>query len=175
MIRSAASFAVLAAITSVAPAQPSGAGPSAAERAMAAAAARVTDDTLKKPDAADWLMYSRTYDAQRFSPLAQIDRGNVAKLAKAWSKPLPAGSTEVIPIVHAGVMYLTTPGSRDSGSKVWALDAASGELLWEYTPANTGSTRVKALAIYGDEIFYTAPAPMGEPSPVIALDAATGA
>ena len=170
----AASFAVLIAFASAAPAQPPGADPSGGNRAAAAAAARVTDDTLQNPPPADWLMYSRTYDAQRFSPLDQINRGNVAKVAKAWSKPLPAGSTEVIPLVHAGVMYLTTPGSRDSGSKVWALDAATGDLLWEYVPPNTGSTRVKALAIYGDELFYTAPAPMGEPSPVIALDAATG-
>jgi alcohol dehydrogenase (cytochrome c) len=174
MIRSAASFVILVAFTSVASAQPAGAGPSGANRAAAAAAARVTDDVLKKPDPADRIMDSRTNDAQRFSPLDQINRGNVAKLATAWSKPLPAGSTEVIPIVHAGVMYLTTPGTRDTGSKLWALDAATGETLWEYVPPNTGSTRVKALAIWGDEIFYTAPAPMGEPSPVIALDAATG-
>ncbi|HZF30576.1 MAG TPA: PQQ-binding-like beta-propeller repeat protein [Gammaproteobacteria bacterium] len=173
-MRLVASLAVFAVFAGGAAAQPSGSGPSGAERARAAASVRVTDAMLAKPDPADWLMYSRTYDAQRFSPLDQIDRGDVGKLAKAWSKPLPAGSTEGIPIVHAGVMYLTTPGSRDSGSKVWALDAATGELLWEYVPPNTGSTRVKALAIYGDAIFYTAPAPMGEPSPVIALDAATG-
>ena len=72
-------------------------------------------------------------------------------------------------------MYLTTPGSRDGGSRVVALDATTGETLWEYVPPNTASSRVKALAIYGDMIYYTAPAPSGEPNPVIALDAATGA
>ena len=71
-------------------------------------------------------------------------------------------------------MYLTTPGSRDGGSRVVALDAATGETLWEYVPPNTASSRIKALAIYGDMIYYTAPAPSGEPNPVIALDAATG-
>ncbi len=44
----------------------------------------------------------------------------------------------------------------------------------EYVPPNTASSRIKALAIYGDMIYYTAPAPAGEPNPVIALDAATG-
>ena len=111
----------------------------------------VTAEILKKPDPADWLMYSRTYDAQRFSPLAQIDRGNVGTLQRAWTKELPSGPVEAIPLVYRGVMYLLTPGGRDSGS------------------------RIKALAIYEDMIYYTAPAPAAnEPSPVIALDASTG-
>jgi alcohol dehydrogenase (cytochrome c) len=135
----------------------------------------VTDDVLKSPDPADWLMYSRTYDAQRFSPLDQINRGNVARLERVWTKPLAAGPLEIIPIVHRGIMYLTTPGGRDGASRVWALDAATGELLWEYAPAGTATSRVKALAIYGDMIYYTAPAATGEPSPIVALDAATGA
>ena len=138
------------------------------------AASPVTDAMLRNPDSADWLMYSRTYDAQRFSPLDEINRDNVGRLQRAWSKRLPDGALEVIPLVHRGVMYLTTPGTRDSGSRVWALDAATGELLWEYVPPNLASSRLKALAIYGDLIYYTAPAPAGEPSPLIALDAATG-
>jgi alcohol dehydrogenase (cytochrome c) len=135
----------------------------------------VTAEILKKPDPADWLMYSRTYDAQRFSPLAQIDRGNVGTLQRAWTKELPSGPVEAIPLVYRGVMYLLTPGGRDSGSRIWALDAATGNLLWEYKPDNNGASRIKALAIYEDMIYYTAPAPAAnEPSPVIALDASTG-
>ncbi len=139
-----------------------------------AAAAPVTDAMLRDPDPADWLMYSRTYDAQRYSPLAQINRANVGSLQRAWSKPLPAGPLEIIPLVHGGVMYLTTPGSRDGGSRVVALNAATGDTLWEYVPPSSASSRIKALAIYGDMIYYTAPAPSGELNPVIALDAATG-
>jgi alcohol dehydrogenase (cytochrome c) len=135
----------------------------------------VTTEVLKKPDPADWLMYSRTYDAQRFSPLAQIDRGNVGTLRRAWTKPLPSGPIEAIPLVYRGVMYLLTPGGRDGGSRIAALDATNGDLLWEYKPDDNGSSRVKALAIYEDMIYYTAPAAAAnEPSPVIALDAATG-
>ena len=139
------------------------------------AAAPVTDAMLREPDPADWLMYSRTYDAQRFSPLAQINRDNVGSLQRAWSKPLPAGPLEIVPLVRRGVMYLTTPGGRDGGSRVVALNAATGETLWEYVPPDLASSRIKALAIYDDMIYYTAPAPNGEPNPVIALDAATGA
>jgi alcohol dehydrogenase (cytochrome c) len=146
----------------------------ATNRALAVADSPVTDEMLKNPAPSDWLMYSRTYDAQRFSPLDQINRGNVARLEKAWSKPLPEGTIETIPLVYRGVMYLATPGGRGSSSGIWALDAATGETLWQYTPEGNLSSRVKTIAIYGDMIYYTAPAERGEPSPVIALDAATG-
>jgi alcohol dehydrogenase (cytochrome c) len=172
MARGSIAFGLLAsaALAASAPAQQSG----GASRLRAVAAAPVTDAMLRDPDPADWLMYSRTYDAQRYSPLSQIDRDNVGSLALAWSKPLAAGPLEIIPLVYRGVMYLTTPGSRDGGSRVVALDATTGETLWEYVPPNTASSRIKALAIYGNSIYYTAPAPNGEPNPVIALDAATG-
>jgi alcohol dehydrogenase (cytochrome c) len=134
----------------------------------------VTDAMLRHPAPADWLMYSRTYDAQRYSPLDQINRANVKSLTTAWSKALPDGAIEIIPIVYRGVMYLTVPATRDAGSAVWALDAATGKLLWKYAPEGGSSTRVKALAIYDDMIYYTAPAPDDGPSPVIALDAVTG-
>jgi alcohol dehydrogenase (cytochrome c) len=134
----------------------------------------VTDEVLKNPDASDWLMYSRTYDAQRFSPLDQINRSNVGTLERAWSRPFAPGPLEIIPIVYRGVMYLTTPGGRDGASRVWALNAATGALIWEYVPAGMASSRVKALAIYDDMIYYTAPAAAGEPNPIVALDAATG-
>src|SRR5690606_6581119 len=135
----------------------------------------VTDAMLRDPDPADWLMYSRTYDAQRFSPLDQIDRSNVGRLERAWTKPLPDGVIEVIPIVYRGVMYLVTPATREKSSAVWALDAATGELLWEHAPEGSFSSRLKALAIWGDMIYYTAPAAAGEPQPIVALDARTGA
>ncbi|HET8697010.1 MAG TPA: hypothetical protein VFO94_05980, partial [Gammaproteobacteria bacterium] len=40
------------------------------------------------PPDADWPMYSRDYAGTRFSPLADIDAGNVARLAQAWSVPV---------------------------------------------------------------------------------------
>ena len=46
---------------------------------------------LENPRPDDWLMYSRTYDAQRFSPLEQINRRNVAALKQAWTKELGDG------------------------------------------------------------------------------------
>src|SRR5882757_1653146 len=54
----------------------------------------VTQDMLVDPPAADWLQISRTYDEQRYSPLDQINKSNVAKLQMAFSRGLPPGTLE---------------------------------------------------------------------------------
>ena len=59
----------------------------------------VTEEMLLKPSANDWLMFSRTYDSQRFSPLNQITTKNVGQLREVFKKELPAGAPEGIPIV----------------------------------------------------------------------------
>src|SRR5579863_5115623 len=87
----------------------------------------VTQQQLENPSPDDWLMYSRTYDAQRFSPLKQVNRANVGQLRMAWTRGLGPGTSETIPIVHNGVMYLVEPGAI-----VEALDATNGDLIWEY-------------------------------------------
>ncbi|MDR0780136.1 MAG: PQQ-binding-like beta-propeller repeat protein [Pseudomonadales bacterium] len=130
----------------------------------------VTEAMLLNPDPADWLWYSRTADAQRFSPLDQINRSNVKQLGLAWSRGLPAGVTETIPTVYNGVMYLTLPGSN-----VAALDATTGDTIWEYkrdyvNPGTGGSGRSKSLAIYEDMVYFAAP-----DDTLVALDARTGA
>src|ERR1700752_1769486 len=85
----------------------------------------VTTEMLENPSPDDWLMYSRTYDAQRFSPLKQISRQNVAQLKVAWASELGKGTLESIPLVYRGVMYVILPGSG-----VRALDAATGTTIW---------------------------------------------
>ncbi len=127
----------------------------------------VTEEMLKNPSPNDWLMYNRTYDSQRFSPLTQINKGNVGDLRMAWSRQQAAGSQETIPLVHDGVMYLQVPGAA-----VQALDATNGNLLWEYTrnvPANQKTAaKAKTIAMSEDMIYWTAP------DAVVALDAKTG-
>src|SRR5262245_28923646 len=147
----------------------------------------VTDQILLNPSPEDWLMFSRTYDAQRFSPLTQVNKQNVNQLALAWSRGLGPGTTETIPTIYKGVMYVKVPGGA-----VQALDATTGDLIWEYQrpapapPEGAGGrgrgggggqaagaafsqARSKTLAIYDDMIYYTAP-----DSYVIAIDARTG-
>jgi alcohol dehydrogenase (cytochrome c) len=128
----------------------------------------VTKEMLLNPSPEDWLMYSRTYDAQRFSPLKEINRSNVNQLRMAWTRGMGAGNTETIPIVHNGVMYVVEPGAI-----VQALDATNGDLLWNYKrkipAAQASGGRTKALAIYQDIVLYTAPDGF-----VVGLDARTG-
>src|SRR5579884_2863993 len=124
----------------------------------------VTQKMLENPSPDDWLMFSRTYDAQRYSPLKQINKQNVGQLKMVFNFDLPAGTTETIPLVHDGVMYLTLP----SGA-VRALDAATGETIWEYKRPRGGGGRSKTLGIFQDLIFYTAP-----DSYVVGIDARTG-
>jgi PQQ-dependent dehydrogenase (methanol/ethanol family) len=81
-----------------------------------------------EPD--QWMMVGRDYSEKRFSPLAQINRENVRRLGLAWF--FATGSRrglEATPLVVDGNLYTTNTWSR-----VYALDAASGELLWSYDP-----------------------------------------
>src|SRR5437773_3353885 len=82
----------------------------------------VTQAMLLNPPPDDWLMYSRTYDAQRYSPLNQITKQNVSRLTQVWKNDLAAGSIEMIPIVHDGVMYVEVP-SPENGMPRTAVQA----------------------------------------------------
>ena len=129
----------------------------------------VTQEMLLNPSPDDWLMFSRTYDAQRYSPLRQITRQNVSQLKLAWSKAMVTGVVESIPLVHDGVMFAMTTGSTGApGGVLWALDATSGRLLWEFRRG--GARNSKSFAIYDDMVYY--PASDGS---IVALDAKTGA
>ncbi len=123
----------------------------------------VTDKMLLNPSPDDWLMFSRTYDAQRFSPLSQITRENVGRLKEVFKKELGTGIQESIPLVHDGVMYLQMPGAA-----IRALDATTGETLWEYK--RTGAARSKTISMWDDMIFWAAPDGF-----IVAIDARTGA
>src|SRR3954453_22836212 len=110
----------------------------------------VTKEMLEHPSPDDWLMYSRTYDAQRYSPLKQVNRQNVAQLKTAWTHELGMGTVESIPLVYRGVMYVILPGAG-----VRALDATTGTTIWEYK--REGNARPKTLAMFDDLVFYTGP------------------
>jgi len=82
----------------------------------------------REPD--NWLTYGRTYSEQRFSPLKQINEQSVQQLGLAWYFDLDTRrGQESTPLVVDGVMYFTT-----AWSKVIAIDAATGKLLWSYDP-----------------------------------------
>ena len=128
----------------------------------------VSDAVLAAPPPDDWLHWRRTADGWGYSPLDQITRDNVDGLRMVWSWAMDPGMQQTTPIVHDGVMYLASPGNI-----VHALDAATGELLWEYRrqfPTGRGRERPnRGLSIYGDKILLnTADAHL------VALDVRTG-
>ena len=87
----------------------------------------VTDRVLQNPDPADWLMWRRTLDTWGFSPLTEVNRKNVGSLRMVWTRALGPGIQEGTPLVYRGVMYFPNPSDL-----VQAINAASGDLLWEY-------------------------------------------
>jgi glucose dehydrogenase len=121
-------------------------------------------------DRANWLNYGRDYGNQRFSPLAQVDAGNVGSLRPAWIYQSGVPSTfQATPIVADGVMYVSLPFNH-----VVALDARTGRELWRYThkrrtdkmccgPANRG-----VAVAYGKVYMGTVDARL------VALDAGSG-
>ena len=78
----------------------------------------------------NWLAHGRTYGEQRYSPLTQVNDGNVNRLGLAWSFPTATmRGLQASPIVIDGTMYTT-----GTWSVVWALDAKTGRQLWSYDP-----------------------------------------
>jgi len=78
----------------------------------------------------EWLTHGRTYDEQRFSPLEQINTGNVKRLGLAWFADLDtARGQEATPLVIDGTVYITT-----AWSKVKAYDALTGSSVGNTIP-----------------------------------------
>ena len=78
----------------------------------------------------NWLVNGRTNDSKHFSPLKQINSSSVANLGLAWYFDYD-GQMGVVsePIVVDKVIYVSAPLS-----KVYAIDAATGKLIWKYDP-----------------------------------------
>ena len=136
----------------------------------------VTDEELQVPPAADWLSFRGNLASWGYSALEQINRDTVSRLSFVWSSPMEPGPNETTPAVRNGILYIP-----HSGDVIQALDARTGDLIWEYRrewPADitdggslaaTTAPITRSLAIYDDGIFYST----GD-AYVIRLDANTG-
>ena len=127
----------------------------------------VTDAMLRDVAAGDWLLWRRTYDAFGFSPLETINRANVSDLRVAWTWSLPLGPNESTPLVHDGVLFM-----HGYGDTLQALDAATGDLLWQYSrrlPEGVGPQIKRGISIYGSRLYV----PTSD-THVVALDVKTG-
>jgi len=121
----------------------------------------------------NWMTHGRTYNEQRFSLLKLINDHNVSQLGLAWYFDLDTHrGQEATPIVVDGVMYFST-----AWSKVFALNAASGALLWSYDPQVPGEWGANAccdvvnrgVAVWNGKIYVGT-----LDGRLIALNAATG-
>jgi quinohemoprotein ethanol dehydrogenase len=125
-------------------------------------------------DAANWLMYGRTYDEHRYSPLTEVNAETVDRLGLAWSIEL--GTTRALegtPLALDGVLYVTS-----TWSVVHAIDARTGSVLWTHDP-KVDRARVagficcdvvnRGAALYEDKVIFGT-----LDGRLIALEASTG-
>jgi len=154
----------------------------------------VTQETLRNPPPGEWLSWRGTQDGWGYSALDQINNENVGQLQLVWSWAMDdTGAGEAAPLIHDGVMFI--PGPR---GVIQALDAANGDLIWEYRPgitptiegsdaqalgpdqlgdsampptafAGVGRGVQKNIAIFGDMIYSAT-----ENASIAAIDARTG-
>jgi alcohol dehydrogenase (cytochrome c) len=139
-----------------------------------AIAADVTPDRLLNPDREpqNWLMNHRTYDGQRFSPLARINRDNVRNLKLAYAVPL-AGTAgrefiEATPLAEDGFLYIT-----DSWGVLYKIDATAGDvgrIVWRMDPKQDRQVANRGAAFWGNLVI----SPASGPARVIAVDKTTG-
>jgi quinoprotein glucose dehydrogenase len=121
---------------------------------MAAAASSQTG----QPSTAngEWPTYNADLKGTRYSPLAQIDASNFAKLEVAWRfktdnfGPFPEYKLEGTPLMVKGVLY-TTAGTRRS---VIALDGKTGELIWSHSLREGKRAAVAPRQLSGRGLAY---------------------
>lgn len=137
----------------------------------------VTDEMLLNPPAEEWLQWRGTYDNHGYSPLDKINKDTVKKLQLAWAWPMAeAGIQETVPLIHDGIMFLQT-----SNAVVEALDAKTGDLIWQYRhvateipqawsyQANQARRQKNSIALAGDKVILTTP-----DAKIVVLNAADG-
>jgi quinoprotein glucose dehydrogenase len=137
-----------------------------------------------------WPTYGGDPGGTRYSPLTQISRANVSRLAPAWTyrtgergqaaKDGAKLTFEATPILVDGRLYLST-----AFGKVIALDPASGREVWTFDPRVDRQARYSEVTSRGVSAWRDADAPAGAPcrlrilagtidARLLALDGATG-
>ena len=119
----------------------------------------IDDDRILSAESepGNWLAYGRTYEEQRFSPLEQINKETIGDLGLVWSKDMGTNrALEATPIVVDGIMFFTSTWSR-----VYAVDALTGETIWKFDPEVPGEWARKAccdivnrgVAVYNGKVY----------------------
>jgi alcohol dehydrogenase (cytochrome c) len=135
-------------------------------------AAEVPPQRLANPEPQNWLMNHRTYDGQRFSPLARINHANVKALRLAYAVPLGGGAgnefNEATPLAEDGFIYIT-----NSWGVLYKIDGTSGDagrIVWRMDPKQEQQRQSRGAALWGNFVVTAA----NSPGRVIATDKETG-
>jgi len=128
----------------------------------------VTDAMIQHPDPKDWLIYRGNYQAWSHSGLSQVNDSNVEQLQLKWSWAMNEGGQNATgPTIHDGIMFLA-----NTSNTVQALNAKTGELLWENRlgpVATRAYSALRSLAVFEDKVYINA-----TDARLYALDAKTG-
>jgi alcohol dehydrogenase (cytochrome c) len=146
---------------------------------LAAEWSEVTDGRLLEADkdANNWLTYYRTYNGWRYSPLSQINAQTVKRLIPKWMLSLgEAGNQQATPLVNGDIMIVTSPSGLEI-NRVYAVDVASGRVLWKHEhklPEELPSLArlipmSRGAALYKDKVYFGT-----LDAHLVALKAATG-
>jgi alcohol dehydrogenase (cytochrome c) len=142
--------------------------------ASSAFAADVTPERLLNPDREpqNWLMNHRTYDGQRFSPLARINKDNVKGLKLAYAVPLGGVGgnewNEATPLAENGLLYIT-----DSWGVLYKIDGTSGDVgrvVWRMDPKQDKQGTNRGAAFWNNLVI----SPANWPARVVATDKESG-
>jgi quinoprotein glucose dehydrogenase len=132
------------------------AGVAYAQDAGGDARGRATQGAVADARIVEWPVYGGSLAAQHYSPLAQIDAGNVKDLKVAWRwhggnfGPTPEQKSETTPLMIGGVLYATAGATRN----VVAIDAGSGETLWIWRPSDGERFRTAPRRTSGRGVAY---------------------
>lgn len=141
---------------------------------MPATGAQIDNRVLaNETDGTNWASYGRTFSENHYSPLKDINDGNIGRLGLAWYYDLPVvASVFSAPLAVDGVLYFAI-----GYSVVHAMDAATGKLLWQYDPdvpavagqKLRGGWGIRGIAFWGGKVYTGT-----QDGRLIALDAKTG-
>ena len=132
--------------------------------AASLAAQGLDPQALVKPPVGSWPTFNGDYTGRRYSPLAQINAGNVASLTLAWAFQTHAPTLKATPLEVNGVLYFSVP------DHVWAVDARSGRQIWHYTRPSLGDhVGHRGVSMSGNRLYFGTP-----DAHMVSLDARNG-
>jgi len=128
---------------------------------------------ILNPVPGSWPTYNGDYSGKRYSPLTQIQQGNVRDLRLAWLYHIDTGPSALpwgpqiksTPLEVDGVLYFTIP------DHAWAVDARTGREIWHYKWESKGGIHIgnRGVGIYREWLFFETP-----DNHLVSLDKNTG-